>query len=217
VEDKAVKVAGWPIHVVQEFTNDGDILNDWPLLLVKLGNRLLGISDKESQDQPLQSFAFDEDEILSLGAARIDDGHYALPALVAPLTLHFFTDTPKQYPRPFYSPMFITSTQVPPYIRLHILSRILSVVNRISLSEEPEGSFALTLISVMDEEWARLEDDGPPDLSAVMANMLPERKTVDAPAMIQVKRERVPVVMNRSLPHSPLRTSRHGVKTVVSQ
>jgi ATP-dependent RNA helicase DHX57 len=217
LEDRAAKEAGWPIHVVQEITSDSDILPDWPLLLVRLGNRLLGLRDKESQDQPLQPFTFDEDEILALGATRIDDGHYALPALVAPLTLHLFTDTSRQYPRPFYSPMFITSTQVPPYIRLHILSCILSVVNRIPLSEELEGSFALTLITVMDEEWARLEDDGPPDISIVMANMLPERKTVDAPAVTQIQKERAPVSMNRSLPRSPRLTSRQGVKTVVSQ
>ncbi|EKM84037.1 hypothetical protein AGABI1DRAFT_51702 [Agaricus bisporus var. burnettii JB137-S8] len=210
MEDKAVKEAGWPIHAVQEFTGDSDVLNDWPLLLVKLGNKLLGIEDKKSQDQALPSFAFDEDELLSLGAVHINDGYYELPALIAPLTLHIFFNTSKGYPRPFYSPMFITSAHVPPYIRLHILSCVLSAVNCIPNSEDTNGSLALTLINVMDEEWARLEDNGPPDISTVMTNMLPEEETIDAPATMPFRKEREPLPPNRSKAKSALRTSKQS-------
>lgn len=176
VEDKAVKEAGWPIHVVQEYTTDPAILGDWTLLVVKLGKRLLGMRDGDDELE-LPPFSFDEDELQSLGAELRDTGHYALPSFTAPVTLHIFFDASRQYPRPYYAPMFITSKEVPPYMRLHILSRILSTLYRLSDPEESEETFGMTLMRVIDEEWARIEDEGPPNVADVMAHMLPERKT----------------------------------------
>lgn len=202
IEDKAVKEAGWPVHIVQEFTRDITVLSDWPLLMVKLGRRLTGTEDKVP-DQELQPFALDEDELRSLGAELRGAGHYALPSLMAPLTLHIFFNASERYPRPYYAPMLITSNSVPPYVRLHILSCVLSALDCIPDSKEPEETFGLTLTRIMDEEWARLEDEGPPDISAVMARMLPERKKVDVPARVQPKKaEKEPRSVVRSSPNS---------------
>jgi hypothetical protein len=175
IEDKAVKEAGFPIHVIQDFTADPSIVNDWPLLLAKLGRRLIGILDSAAEAD-IHPFVIDEDELQSLGGERHGEGHYALPSFTGPITLHILFDAAKQYPRPYHCPMFITSDKVPPYVRLHILSRILSALDRSSNSEELEHGFGMTLMRLLDEEWALLEDEGPPEIYNVMVHMMPKRK-----------------------------------------
>ncbi|KAF9454218.1 P-loop containing nucleoside triphosphate hydrolase protein [Macrolepiota fuliginosa MF-IS2] len=177
IEDKATKEAGWPTYIIQEYTTDPTIFGDWPLLLVKLGKRLLGIQADGDGPPDLPPFHLNEDELQSLGAELLEDGHYALPSFTAPMTLHVFFNASHKYPRPYYAPMFITSNQLPPYIRLHVLSCILSMLYCASGTEAAEESFGISLMRIMDEEWARVEDEGPPDVSTVMAHMLPVRKT----------------------------------------
>lgn len=170
MEDKAIK-AGWPIHVVQACSSDSKTLVDWPTFLVKLGKRLLGVQKDDIQPP----FDLDQDELQSLGAELQEPGHYTLPSFTAPLTLHIFFDESQQYPRPNFAPMFISSDVIPPYVRLHVLSRVLATLYQSSGLQELGETFGMSLMRVMDGEWAHIEDEGPPDISAVMIHLLPEQ------------------------------------------
>ncbi|KXN88875.1 hypothetical protein AN958_06745 [Leucoagaricus sp. SymC.cos] len=175
IEERAVKEAGFPNYAVQELTTDSLVINDWPMLVAKLGNKLLGISDDNvGSDAPV--FVLDEDELESLGGEIRENGHFVLPSFTAPITLHILFNAAECYPRPRYCPIYTTSETVPPYMRLHILSRVLSVLNDISDPGRLEHSFGLTLMQIMDEEWARLEDQGPPEVYDVLGHMMPEAR-----------------------------------------
>jgi hypothetical protein len=174
VEEKAFKEAGFPIHAVSEFTSEPTIIDNWPALIVKLGKKLVGIPEVEVRSNG-RPFILDESEFQALGAELYSDGHYALPSLTGPITLHVLFDVARSYPRPNYCPMYIASDSVPSYIRLHILSRILSALSLLSNTEELEHTFGMTLMRLLDEEWANLEDRGPPDVNDVLRYMMPER------------------------------------------
>ncbi|KAF5352726.1 hypothetical protein D9756_005876 [Leucocoprinus leucothites] len=174
MEEKAVKEAGFPVHIVQELTSGPNAVNDWPTLLAELGNILIGIYNAESQPD-MTPFILDGHEFESLGGERRGDDHYTLPSFAGPITLHVLFDAANAYPRADYCPMYITSDTIPAYMRLHVLSRVLLALRSPS-EEEAENSLAMTLMRLLDEEWARLEDTGPPDLKAVLGHMLPNRK-----------------------------------------
>ncbi|KAJ3569724.1 hypothetical protein NP233_g4864 [Leucocoprinus birnbaumii] len=177
MEEKAVKEAGFPIHTVQALSANLKANEGWPALLVALGKRLLDVRNVDQSPSGMDPFILDEQELISLGGERHGDGHYTLPSFTGPITLHILYDAQENaYPRPGFCPMYITSDTVPAYVRLHMLSRILSVLGQ-PADEVVDSTFGTTLMRLLDEEWAQFEDHGPPDVHDVLGHLMPSKQT----------------------------------------
>lgn len=174
IENKAVKEAGWPPLVVKECVSDARLVQNWNFLLVALGKRLLGqrIEDVFTSPVPtLAPFDISVEEYEALGAHFEEPFHLVMPLFSAPLTLHVFTSSDEGYPRPGAAPMYLTSPSIPPYVRLHLLSRLLSAVESVDFLQPGEG-FCMAAMRVLEGEWALIEDNGPPEMSMVLQYLI---------------------------------------------
>ncbi|KAL0581083.1 putative ATP-dependent RNA helicase ucp12 [Marasmius crinis-equi] len=177
VEDKAVKVAGWPPHLVKELTEDIRLVNDWHLLVSALGKRLVGdtIDEIFASDNDLDlAFFVDPEEAQSLGAEYEDPNHLVMPLFSAPASLHILMSPKGFYPRPGNIPVYITSPSIPPYVRLHLLSQLLLASKSSEFVQEGEG-FCMAAMRHLEDAWASVETDGAPDISKVLGHVLPTR------------------------------------------
>lgn len=175
IEDKAVKEAGWPPHAVKECTANPKFVEDWGLLMVGLGRKLIGKDLDGAVESSLDThepYGIDEDEATALGAFFPDPTHLAMPLFSAPIQLHVLIDANRGYPRPAYAPMYITSPSVPAYIRLHLLSQLLREMGADDFIYSGEG-FCMATMRILEGEWANIEDNGPPDMSKVLENLAP--------------------------------------------
>ncbi|KAF5385346.1 hypothetical protein D9615_001206 [Tricholomella constricta] len=176
VVDKAVKEAGWPVYAVKECTRLPSLLQNWDLLLVALGKRLIGedwTGGSESEVEKGPPYDIDIDEVEALGASISDPTELVIPLFSAPIQIHILTSSGKAYPRPGLSPMYVTSTSVPGYVRLHLLSSLLVAMKSENFLEPGEG-FCMAVMRLLEGEWAMIEDKGPPDMSTVLAHFIPE-------------------------------------------
>lgn len=174
IEDKAVKEAGWPAHAVKACTAIPELLLNWDLLLVALCRRLVGhewaqTSEIEADNTP---FEINIDEVEAMGGSISDTGELIVPLFSAPIQIHILISSDKAYPRPNFSPMYITSTSAPAYVRLHLLSCLLREMDSDHFFEPGEG-FCMAVMRILEAEWAKIEDDGPPDISAVLIHFIP--------------------------------------------
>ncbi|KAJ7103273.1 P-loop containing nucleoside triphosphate hydrolase protein [Mycena belliarum] len=171
IEDKAVKEAGWPIHVVQACVEaDPSLVDHWDRLLCILGKKIIG------RDPVIftgtEPYLFEPGEIEAMGASLTDAAHLIMPLFSAPVVLHVDISAQEGYPRPGHTPMFITSTTVPAYIRLHLLSQLLLEMEGEEFIQPGEG-FCMAAMRVLEAVWAIFEDDGPPDMSVVLRHIVP--------------------------------------------
>ncbi|KAJ6504362.1 P-loop containing nucleoside triphosphate hydrolase protein [Mycena vulgaris] len=172
IEDKAAKEAGWPIHVVQACIEaDPSLVEHWDLLLSTLGKKIIGIEDAviPAGAEPYQ---IDPDEIEAMGGSLVDPTQLVMPLFSAPVKLHVIISAEEAYPRPGHAPMFITSTTVPVYIRLHLISQLLLEMEGEEFIQPGEG-FCMAAMRVLEAVWALIEDDGPPDMSVVLRHIVP--------------------------------------------
>jgi len=173
IEEKAVKEAGWPMHAVQRCTANPRFLQSWDLLIVALGQMLIGSQiDDVIADDAVSPYEIEVDEYEALGAQLEEPGHLVLPLFSAPITVHILFSDTGHYPRPGYLPIFITSTTIPAYVRLHLLSRFLLEMDSKPDLDAGEG-FCMALLRIMEGEWATIEDNGPPDMSTVLKDLIP--------------------------------------------
>jgi ATP-dependent RNA helicase DHX57 len=181
IEEKAIKEAGWPPQVVKECTADPRFINSWDLLMVALGKRLIGQQMDEMFSASSTSYLIEEGEYTALGARLEEPGHLILPLFSAPIDVHILFSIDKCYPRPGYLPIFITSSTVPAYIRLHLLARFLLTLESQSGLLADEG-FCMAVMRILEEEWALVEDNGPLDISAVLKHLVsrPQRSATNA-------------------------------------
>ena len=184
IEERAVKQAGWPAHVVHECTGDARLLEEWALLVAALNRRLVG---EPWQGVTMQSHNDDleeritEDEMTSMGASYADDHTFTLvmPLFLAPIQLNFVIPPGYVYNRSSRPPpMYITSSSVPAYVRLHLLAKLLAAFEEGTISESTE-SICVTAMQVLEEHWAVLEDQGPPSLHDVMRHLVPPQVVRD--------------------------------------
>ncbi|PPQ64076.1 hypothetical protein CVT24_008889 [Panaeolus cyanescens] len=171
IEEKAVKEAGWPAKAVKKCLKDRKLVENWGLLIVELGYLLIG-QKRPSNTGDDSLYEIDETEYEALGGHLIEPGHLVLPLFSAPIQVHILFSEKDRYPRHGYIPLYLTSTTVPGYIRLHLLSRCLSQM--ITDAELESGSFCMTVLQSIEGEWANVEDNGPPDISSVMRHILPQ-------------------------------------------
>ena len=208
VEEKAIKEAGWPPQVVKECTADPRFINSWDLLIVALGKRLVGQQMDEMSSASSSSYLIDEGEYTALGARLEDPGHLVLPLFSAPIDVHILFSIDECYPRPGYLPIFVTSSTVPAYIRLHLLAKFLLTLELQSSLLADEG-FCMAVMRIFEGEWALVEDNGPLDISAVLKHLVsrPQRSATnaskfyslnsnDSPDSVHQKKGRRPRVKN---------------------
>jgi ATP-dependent RNA helicase DHX57 len=170
VEDKAVKEAGWPARVVKDYTVKSNLVV-WDRLLVELGKKLIG-EDSVVEVTNSDPYIINTDEVEALGASFVDSTQLVIPLFSAPIQIHILVSSVEHYPRSNYAPMYITSTTVSPYIRLHLLSRILISMKSDSFVEPDEG-FCMAIMRCLEGEWAMIEDNGPPAMSMVLKHFVP--------------------------------------------
>ncbi|KAJ7293075.1 P-loop containing nucleoside triphosphate hydrolase protein [Mycena rebaudengoi] len=178
IEDKAVKEAGWPIHVVKLCIDaDPTLVEKWDSLLAALGRKITGTEDAEfaSGADPYQ---IDPDEVEAMGASFADPTQLIMPLFSAPVTLHIVVSSEDRYPRPGHTPMFLTSATVPAYVRLHLISQLLLEIDGGDFIQPGEG-FCMAAMRVLEAVWAVIEDDGPPDMSVVLRHILPAVEGMD--------------------------------------
>lgn len=176
IEDKAVKEAGWPAHAVKSLTSHPRLLEKWDLLIETLGRKLIGENLADEPEAPVdivhEPFQIDPDEVEALGAHLTDSTELVMPLFSAPIQVHMLVSADQGYPRHGYAPMYITSSTAPAYIRLHLLSQILVAMKSEEFVEPGEG-FCMAVMRVLEGEWAKIEDNGPPDMSAVLKHFMP--------------------------------------------
>ena len=176
IEDKAIKEAGWPAHVVRRCTADRRLLESWELLIYALGKRLIG-EDVESlfsaNTGSASAIGIDHDEIDGLGARYVDSGksQLVMPLFSAPVELHILIFPDNAYPMTVHPPVYITSNSVPAYLRLHLLSCLLVSMQSDAFMEPGEG-FCMAAMRILEDKWANIEMNGPPDISMVLQYLI---------------------------------------------
>ena len=181
IEDKAIKEAGWPAHIVKQCTSDQRLLESWELLIAALGKKLIGEDPHAfSTPQNPTKFDIDKEEVEALGAQYVDSSQLVMPLFSAPVKLHILISSDESYPNTGYPPMYITSTSVPAYIRLHLLSQILLAIQADGLVEPGEG-FCMAAMRFLEDQWATIEDSGPPDISEVLRHLILRPPTPSLP------------------------------------
>lgn len=177
VEGKAVKEAGWPQNAVRECMVDEKIKENWNLLLVALGQKLLGYPFDATVTRTVEAsfYKIDSEEYEAMGARLLEAGHLILPLFSAPISVHILFSNEDRYPRPEYIPMYLTSTTIPAYVRLHLLSRFLLEIKARPNLEVGEG-FCTAVMRIFEGEWAQIEDNGPPEISNVLKYILSPHK-----------------------------------------
>ncbi|KAI0673812.1 P-loop containing nucleoside triphosphate hydrolase protein [Trametes maxima] len=179
VEEKAVKECGWPEHVVKEFTTNAKFAEAWPDLIFALDCRLIGENWEEAEKvQAQETEAIDQDEIDALEGKAGTNGEIVIPLPTAPLKLHIIATEQRTLPiGGTHPPMYLTSTSVAAYVRLYILSRLINVFKTDSL-RDPDESIIMAVMRLVEEEWALIQDNGPPSVSESLRHLLPRNEAV---------------------------------------
>lgn len=177
IQDKAVKECGWPAHAVKECVTDKRMVENWGLLLQALNRRLVGRTEDDTTTDEPEREVVDEDEMQAYDARFVENNHLVVPLPVAPLQLHIiFPDDDRSLPISGETPpMYITSTSVAAYVRLHILAKLITAFQDNTLVD-PGESIVMAAVRFVEEEWAHIEDNGPPEMSHVLRHFL-RRKT----------------------------------------
>lgn len=180
LEDKAIKECGWPPHVVKECSTELAQVDDWAHFVRVLNCRLLGEALNPSElnhSSAGNTECLDEDELEGLGAHFDDGSQLIIPLPFAPIQLNIIVGADRTLAMSGNPPpMYVTSTTVPAYVRLHLLSKLLRTFEDGVLIETGE-TVVMACVRLLEEEWAQVEDNGPPEISVVLQHMLPQRTT----------------------------------------
>lgn len=185
IEDLAIKEAGFPTHVVKEYTADPSLAEDLVLLISALSRRLIGKDTRElfkasaSFLSSCRGIRDRTDEVEALGAHFVDSCHIVMPLFSGPVQLHVVLppDTCNDRSLPA---VYIGSQSVPPYIRLHLLARLLCAAEREDFIGPGEG-FLIAAMRVLEDHWAEIETNGPPDMSTIVEHLITPRTPLQIP------------------------------------
>lgn len=169
-EESIVKEGGWPLYLVREELAVAPSGIDHPETLVSnLGVRLLGGVRPFQEETPALG-DIDPVDVDAYGGT-ISPGRVTIPLPISPFTLHIFTPTNALT---VVSPpaIHISSSSIPPYVRLHILSHILRAAYEGYLTEAEE-TFVGACLRIIEEEWANIEDNGQPDVAQALKHITP--------------------------------------------
>lgn len=179
IEDLAIKEAGFPAHVVKEYTAAPGLAEDLVQLISALSHRLIGKGSGEPFNTSANVVSSclgirdRTDEVEALGAHFVDPCHVVMPLFSGPVQLHVVlpSDTCNDRSLPA---VYIGSPSVPPYIRLHLLARLLCAVEREDFIGSDEG-FLIAAMRTLEDHWAQIETSGPPDMSTIVGHLITPR------------------------------------------
>ena len=199
-EDKIIKEAGFPRNVVSEAMNNPVIHGKWDLALESLGARLIG--SEWSGDPSVDTIDLEErdtkreEEIEAIKSvfesASFDEKTQELliPVGESPLTLSITFSPDHPYPETSrLPPLYLASPSVPPYIRLHLLARVLEKLGP-GGGHDPGEGIAFIAMEIIDEGWADVEATGPPSMSGVMRHLMPPPREAPRAPVEGERRER---------------------------
>lgn len=199
ITETLVNKAGFPSHIVKELIRArmGDSIS-LESLLSELIHLLTGNNSpheihedfdveerdtfRQSEITALESVYPDIqilDSVTGAPSSNIAGTTVVISIPNTPVILHFFL--PANHPYPMTStlpPMYLSDngSGVPPYIRLHLLSKSLSSS---SVQErEPGEGLALLIVNIFEEMWELLQKGGNLDIAIVMAPFLVYMKKV---------------------------------------
>ncbi|KAF9245882.1 P-loop containing nucleoside triphosphate hydrolase protein [Melanogaster broomeanus] len=185
VEDLAVKEAGFPAQVVREYTADPNVVNNLDLLVSALCRRLVA-DDSEGQLKPnadleasVLNLRDNTDEVEALGAHFVDPCHISMPLFSAPIHLHVILPPPTCADRTIPA-VYISSHSVAAYVRLHLLAELFQAMQQGDFIEPGEG-FLMAAMRVLEDHWAHIETNGPPDMSTVVGHLVAPRSALLVP------------------------------------
>jgi hypothetical protein len=184
IVERAIKQAGWPAHIVHECAAESRLLDEWALLVAALNRRLVGEPWLDVVMQPDDGDAEEritEDEMESMGASYADDHTFTLvmPLFLAPIQLNFVIPPGYSYNRSSRPPpMYVTSSSVPAYVRLHLLAKLLDAFKLGTIKDSTE-SICVSAMEILEEHWAVLEDQGPPNMYDVLKHLVPSQEVRD--------------------------------------
>ena len=196
IEDLAIKEAGFPTLVVKEYTADPNLAEDLVLLISALSRRLVGKGAgelfKTSADLELSCREIRDrtDEVEALGAHFVDPCHIVMPLFSGPVELHVALPPDTCNDRSLLA-VYVASPSVPPYIRLHLLARLLCAAEREDFIEPGEG-FLIAAMRVLEDHWAHIETNGPPEMSTIVGHLITPRavpQVLDAPHDVPIDKE----------------------------
>jgi hypothetical protein len=151
------------------------LVENWSLLILALGRKLIGDEVDDifvcSQSETATTYSISTEEVDAFGAYYVDPSTLVMPLFSAPIELRLIMqqDTPSNSMHP---PMYVTSSSVPPYVRLHLLSQILQQIKLGKFFESDEG-LLMAAMRILEKDWAVVEDHGPPNVSAVLKYLIP--------------------------------------------
>ncbi|KAI0640102.1 P-loop containing nucleoside triphosphate hydrolase protein [Trametes polyzona] len=186
IEEKAVKECGWPEYVVKECTSDSRLVEDWPRLIFALDCKLIGEDWQDAEKiKPQATEAVDQDEVDALEGKAGTNGELIIPLPTAPLKLHIVAPDRTIPIGGTHPPMYLTSPSVPAYVRLHLLARLIHTFKADSL-RDPDESIIMAAMRLIEEEWAVIQDDGPPSISEALQHLLLRNEAPTASASASV-------------------------------
>jgi ATP-dependent RNA helicase DHX57 len=179
MEEKIIKEAGFPAHIVKECSADLRSVKNLDMLVASLDQRLIGegVGAQANPDDIMlvnivDGLRSNADEAEALGAHFVDTSHISMPLFSAPVELHVLLPSCSDYSFHNYPPVYITSKSVSPYVRLHLLSQLLQEMKQDRFIEPGEG-FLMAAMRVLEEQWARVQSDGSPGVSEVLQFLIP--------------------------------------------
>lgn len=177
VEEKATKEGGWPASVVRECTKNEECVEKWDQLLVLLGHKLLGQEIDSGITFPEETIPYEiqEDEFEAFGGQVVEPGHLIIQLFSTPIAVHVLFSNEGNYPRPGHIPIYLTSSTIPAYVRLYLISRFLETMALRPNLDDHEG-FCTALMRIFEGEWAIIEDHGPPDMFMVLKHVVAPRQ-----------------------------------------
>jgi ATP-dependent RNA helicase DHX57 len=180
--EKAFKEAGFPTRAVISCTADERLLVDWEHLIACLGRKLIGegwddLFAENLEPEPVQ-YRIDADEVEALGAHYETPTHLTMPLFSAPIKLNILLSPNGPSQITGQPPIYVTSSSVPAYIRLHLLAQLLKAMQTEEFMQSEEG-FCMASMGLLEGEWAKIEDNGPPDISTVFNHLLSQPSSLD--------------------------------------
>ncbi|EGO02407.1 hypothetical protein SERLA73DRAFT_120997 [Serpula lacrymans var. lacrymans S7.3] len=208
MENQVIKEAGWPSHAVRECTQHNPLVQNVELLVTMLDRKLIG--DRATYTIPqidvLDKLRENPEELEALGAHYLDSSHIVMPLFSAPIQLHILLPQDPSHSLNGYPPVYMTSTSVSPYVRLHLLAELLGAMNEEPFLEPGEG-FLMAAMRVLEETWANVETNGPPEMSEVLKHLVPTPSIMDKPPLVESTKQ---IRAHHSSSHQDSRRSVRG-------
>ena len=203
MREKATKEAGWPEKSVSDAFEWLGKAKSWETVNEVLGRKLIGmdqddrhlthvISDEDMEERDARKNEEIEAVLAVYASAVYDEKSNTLSVQLGDpaLSLHIVYSPTHPYLLPQQDadglrapPLYIVSPSTVPYIKLHLLSKLLLALYGTGGSEAYEDTLRSLLalgegivfsaIELLDDAWAQVQDVGPPDVGEVMKHLLP--------------------------------------------